>query len=422
MEGKAIPGKGSTFAFTAKFSLLTADDRPNIPDSPVPTTVFTPRPGVAENLPGSIKALPPPKHIRPNEALSPITDVEFTSPGVISAGSSNPSVHLSRSQATDRSSATSVNTGLARFSEAAKASRQDLSQMKLEMPSGWSSPGSTLAPGAADQVSPKDVLHQITALATVEEAQMLIGGEAPIRFTHIVINLPSAQAIISLMDDITKSQIIDKMTIVVLSDSVQRQAVLKLTADTKEEALFSDNQVIFIYKPVKPSRFTIIFNPNKMRDLSIDRNRSTAQQMVENQKASYLEIERRMGNKGYRVLLVEDNPVNQKVLMKYLKKIGVDVEIAVDGVECTNMVLSKSHQHYSLILCDLHMPRKDGYQACREIRQWEQAARFPKMPIIALSANVMSDVQDKCVAAGFSDYVTKPVDFIDLSRAMSKFF
>jgi CheY-like chemotaxis protein len=68
------------------------------------------------------------------------------------------------------------------------------------------------------------------------------------------------------------------------------------------------------------------------------------------------------------------------------------------------------------------MPRKDGYQACREIRQWERSTRAPPLPIIALSANVMSDVQDKCVAAGFSDYVTKPVDFIDLSRAMAKFF
>lgn len=68
------------------------------------------------------------------------------------------------------------------------------------------------------------------------------------------------------------------------------------------------------------------------------------------------------------------------------------------------------------------MPRKDGYQTCREIRQWENESKYPKMPIIALSANVMSDVQDKCVVAGFSDYVTKPVDFIDLSRAMSKFF
>lgn len=67
------------------------------------------------------------------------------------------------------------------------------------------------------------------------------------------------------------------------------------------------------------------------------------------------------------------------------------------------------------------MPRKDGYQACREIRQWETQANLRKLPIIALSANVMSDVQEKCAAAGFSDYVTKPVDFVDLSTAMSKF-
>lgn len=72
--------------------------------------------------------------------------------------------------------------------------------------------------------------------------------------------------------------------------------------------------------------------------------------------------------------------------------------------------------------CDLHMPRKDGYQACREVRAWEAQGGFGALPIIALSANVMSDVQEKCVEAGFNDYVTKPVDFIDLSRALSKFF
>ncbi|KAF5020084.1 hypothetical protein F66182_7890 [Fusarium sp. NRRL 66182] len=452
MTGRATPGKGSTFTFTARFGLPTAEDHPNLPDSPPPTSAFTPRPEVVDNVPNTIKPLPPPKHLRSVEAASPGgTPSEFTSPRSVSVGSSNPSVRSAKSQVTDRSSATSVTGGLARFSEAAKASGQDLSQMKLEMPSGRSSPATHLLPGGGspedfrppmysiliicpqfhsreattqhiEMTLPKDVPHQITALASVGEAQTLIGGEDPIKFTHIVINLPSAEAIIGLMDDITRSQTIDKTTILVLSDSVQRQAVIKLAADTKHEHLLSENLVTFIYKPVKPSRFAVIFDPDKMRDLSIDRNRSTAQQMVENQKASYQEIERRMGNKGYKVLLVEDNPVNQKVLTKYLKKIGVDVEIAVDGAECTTMVLSKPHKHYSLILCDLHMPRKDGYQACREIRQWESASRYPQMPIIALSANVMSDVQDKCVAAGFSDYVTKPVDFIDLSRAMSKFF
>jgi CheY-like chemotaxis protein len=68
------------------------------------------------------------------------------------------------------------------------------------------------------------------------------------------------------------------------------------------------------------------------------------------------------------------------------------------------------------------MPRKDGYQTCREIRQWERDNNYSPTPIIALSANVMSDVQEKCLAAGFNDYVTKPVDFGDLSTAMSKHF
>ena len=66
------------------------------------------------------------------------------------------------------------------------------------------------------------------------------------------------------------------------------------------------------------------------------------------------------------------------------------------------------------------MPRKDGYQTCREIREWEKRESLPRMPVIALSANVMADVLDRCIQAGFSSYVTKPVDFKALSKAMSE--
>jgi len=64
------------------------------------------------------------------------------------------------------------------------------------------------------------------------------------------------------------------------------------------------------------------------------------------------------------------------------------------------------------------MPNKDGYTACREIREWEHEGGLPRMPIIALSANVMADVLDKCIEAGFSNYITKPVDFKALSTVM----
>lgn len=384
MEGTAVLGKGSTFTFTARFALPTAEDHPKLPTSPALMVSAPPsRQESSENVPsGNPRVLPSTKQLRGVEtASSNGTDSDFVSPSLPSTASSDPSVHSGRSHITDRSSVTSVNTGLARFSEAAKASGQDLSQMKLEMPSGRSSPSATPTLGVGEpspedfrppmysiliicpqfhsreattqhieMTLPKDVPHQITALSSVEEAQTLIGGEDPIKFTHIVINLASPEAILGLMEQVNRSQPIDKTTILILCDSVQRQAVLKLATDTNHENLLAENSVTFIYKPVKPSRFAVIFDPNKVRDLSIDRNRSTAQQMVENQKASYQEIEKRMGNKGYKVLLVEDNKVNQKVLTKYLKKIGVDVDIAVDGAECTDMVFSRPHKHYSLIL------------------------------------------------------------------------
>ncbi|KAK2589614.1 hypothetical protein QQS21_012708 [Conoideocrella luteorostrata] len=470
MEGTAIPGKGSTFTFTARFILPSIDDHPNIPVSPGSSASAGSRQGSSENVNRTTtKTMPTVNRMlgSPKEDTTPRSTaaaIPGSLPALATDSADDATAAAAAAATTTRSrlarhlpgspSSTAVNSGLARFSEAAKASGQDLSQMNLELPSDRGSPSRKSTPDVKESRStgelrppmysiliicsqnhsreataqhiemtlPKDVPHQITAIGTVEEARPFIGGDDPITFTHIVLNLASAEAIISVMDQITKSQRIEGTAIVVLTDSVQRQAVQKLAADTRHERLLSENMVTFIYKPVKPSRFAVIFDPDKVRDLSVDRNRSTAQQMVESQKASYQEIEKRMGNKGYRVLLVEDNLVNQKVLNKYLRKIGVDVEVAVDGVECTEIVLSKSHKYYSLILCDLHMPRKDGYQACRDIREWEKASDLPKMPIIALSANVMSDVQEKCVAAGFSDYVTKPVDFIDLSRAMAKFF
>lgn len=71
--------------------------------------------------------------------------------------------------------------------------------------------------------------------------------------------------------------------------------------------------------------------------------------------------------------------------------------------------------------CDLHMPNKDGYQACKEIRRWEKKNSYRRHPIIALSANVLGDVYAKCVEAGFNSYVTKPVAFKELSLVMTKF-
>lgn len=67
------------------------------------------------------------------------------------------------------------------------------------------------------------------------------------------------------------------------------------------------------------------------------------------------------------------------------------------------------------------MPNKDGYRTCKDIRLWERENGHPHLPVIALSANVLGDVYAKCVDAGFNGYVTKPVDFKELSEVMMAF-
>ncbi|KAH7012633.1 uncharacterized protein B0I36DRAFT_399411 [Microdochium trichocladiopsis] len=446
MNGTAVPGQGSTFTFTARFGLPSAEDHPNtIGTPPMLPTVATP---AADKHAQALRPFLLQQTLNGFNTASPGSDVGTISPALNSSASSDPSVRSSARTA--RSSVSSVHVGLAHFSEAAKASGQDLSQMRLQLPFEKPRiPGTPIQDDSEipphfrppmysilvicaqkhsreattkhiEMTLPKDVPHQITAVETSADAEKLIGGHESVTFTHVVLNLSSAEEVIGVVDRIIESSG-GRTSVLVLSDSVQRQSVLKLASDPAHQQLLDEKRITFVYKPIKPSRFAVIFDPANERDLSVDLNRSSAAQMVESQKQNYIDVEKRIGNKGYRVMLVEDNPVNQKVLVRYLKKVGIDAEIAADGVECTEKVFSHGSGYYSLILCDLHMPRKDGYQACREMRAWEAKEGHSKLPIIALSANVMSDVQEKCIAAGFSDYVTKPVDFVDLSTAMSKF-
>ncbi|RFU25693.1 hypothetical protein B7463_g10641, partial [Scytalidium lignicola] len=489
MEGSAIPGVGSTFTFTAKFGLPTADDYPDItPTKPISRSTSSvallqspiQTDTVSHQRYGASNPILQSNLLRSPAVDSPMTDSSMGSSVLMSSGSSDPSITSTRSQTTKRSSMSSVNYGWNHFSEAAKVTSQEAADMKLALPDKGIPEGlestseetiiedkptasstsviATGRPGSSREISPSsatadvknfrppmysillvcpqkhsreatkqhievmlpiDVPHQITPLEKVDEARAMIGGEDPVIFTHIVINLPSAEDIVTLIDQIITSPSLPRTSIIVLSDPVQRQEVLKLARAQDHNKLTNNSRVTFIYKPVKPSRFAVIFDPEKERDLSNDRNRSRAQLHVASQKQHYLEIEKRLGNKGLRVLLVEDNLVNQKVLLRFLSKVGIAVELALDGVDCTEKVFSKPHGFYSIILCDLHMPRKDGYQTCREIREWEQKNDFVHMPMVALSANVMADVLEKCVQAGFNSYVTKPVDFMELSTAMS---
>ena len=117
---------------------------------------------------------------------------------------------------------------------------------------------------------------------------------------------------------------------------------------------------------------------------------------------------------GVRVLVVEDNEVNQMVASGLLESLGCSVDVACDGVEAVRL-LSRPHE-YAAVLMDCRMPRLDGYDATREIRSCEPAGR--RVPIIAMTASAMEDERHRCLAAGMDDFLSKPVDSRELQRVV----
>ena len=112
-----------------------------------------------------------------------------------------------------------------------------------------------------------------------------------------------------------------------------------------------------------------------------------------------------------KILLVEDNKVNQVVASALLKQAGVNFDIAENGLEAIEKLKNNMAQPYKLLLMDCQMPEMDGYQATRAIRNGDAGEHYKNVTIIALTANAMQGDRDKCLNAGMSDYLTKPLDF-----------
>ena len=120
-----------------------------------------------------------------------------------------------------------------------------------------------------------------------------------------------------------------------------------------------------------------------------------------------------------RLLVAEDNPVNQKVASRMLENLGYEVEVVSDGLEALEAI---SRQSYAAVLMDVQMPKMDGYETTKELRRREEEEQGEgrRMPVIAMTANAMQADREEALGVGMDDYLSKPVKAQELDKVLNR--
>ncbi|MFQ5649590.1 MAG: response regulator [bacterium] len=172
---------------------------------------------------------------------------------------------------------------------------------------------------------------------------------------------------------------------------IMLSSLQQLNANLKRELDISQS----IIKPVKQSQLPAIL----IRTLREDRGDSVRDERVSPGKPAEKKFYQR-------ILLVEDNLDNQKLVCKILRKSGFTVDVAENGKVA---VQAARKFRYDLVLMDIYMPVMDGFEATQKIRAWERSNKYDRMPIIALTAHAVQGYREKCLRNDMDDFITKPV-------------
>jgi len=180
---------------------------------------------------------------------------------------------------------------------------------------------------------------------------------------------------------------------------------------SQSDLSFSHAHLHLLRKPVTQSNLHAY-----MHSLTTDKWSEFAKLKTHNQANQIKKSETKKFNAH--ILLVEDNPVNQKVSKLMLTKLGCDVEIANDGIHALEIL---QNRHFDLIFMDCQMPRMDGFTATEEIRKRETTYALQRHPIIALTANAMEGDKEQCLVVGMDDYLSKPFTKNKLYTILDKY-
>jgi two-component system, sensor histidine kinase and response regulator len=184
-----------------------------------------------------------------------------------------------------------------------------------------------------------------------------------------------------------------------------RLVMMTSLGKSEHDAAISEAGVLLcLTKPVKQSKLydalaTVMSNSNSGVPETLTANASSAPTFVTPS----------ISRGNARILVAEDNPVNQKVILRQLSKMGYAADAVANGLE---VLQALTHIPYDLVLMDCQMPEMDGYAATAELRRRSDSSG--RVPIIALTAHAMEGDREKCFAAGMDDYISKPVKVDEL--------
>lgn len=320
----STPGKGSTFTFSARFKLPTAADRPKIP---------------YQNSSGNTSSssyVRGKKHVFTRGLVASPGELSLKADTLESSGSSDPSVASSIRAAhrSLRSSASSID------------SRDNFVNLDLTLPSKQASIDEETLPTVGSppvgpetvhppiysilivcpqehtrrtteahikQILPQSIPAHVTNSDDVVASHSALSGEERINFTHVVLQLNDGIQVLAFMNLIFNSKSHSQMSIVVITDQSQQAAIMAEAPDFNYDQLVTSRRLHFLLKPAKPPKFAKIFDPYQENALSKDHARANAVEVVDIQKQAFKKFEENLGNRGIRVLAVEDNKLNMKV-------------------------------------------------------------------------------------------------------------
>jgi len=237
---------------------------------------------------------------------------------------------------------------------------------------------------------PRDTGSPIEALDWIRRGS----GQAPFDVAFLDMQMPEMDGLM-LAAEIQRERDAQALPLVMLT-SGQREA------DTEGIEFAA-----FLTKPIKASQlYNVLIGLFAEEARPIERPDVAAKPQFDAQMGQRLPL---------RILLAEDNAINQQVALSFLERLGYRADVAANGLE---VLQSLRRQPYDVVLMDVHMPEMDGLEATRRIRQEFAAETQPR--IVAMTADAMKEDREACLASGMEDYISKPVQVGELVAALSK--